>query len=357
MSNDNCPKKGRAYVDNFGGHRHICADVETLTTDDLPGRAALAWGSFPCQDLSLAGPRGGFSGKRSSTFWPFWRLMEQLAAEGRRVPLLTLENVVGAITSNGGRDFEQLTAALASAGYLVGAFVIDAVRFLPQSRPRLFVVAFARDLDPPAGLWTETPGPLWHPPALQAARARFPAELAEHWRWWRLPEPPPRTQRLRDIVLPDSELEGVDWRTPPETRRLLGLMNERNHAKVEAAARRGRLAVGTVYRRTRPDGQGRRVQRAEVRFDGVAGCLRTPGGGSSRQTLLFVEGDAVRSRLLAPREAARLMGVPDSYRLPHNYNEAYHLLGDGLAVPAVHWLAAGLLRPLAEAAQKAQAAA
>ena len=88
-----------------------------------------------------------------------------------------------------------------------------------------------------------------------------------------------------------------------------------------------------------------------MRFDGTAGCLRTPAGGSSRQTLLLVEGESIRSRLLSPREAARLMGLPDSYALPANYNEAYHLAGDGVAVPVVRFLAAQLLEPLLAFAQ------
>ena len=104
--------------------------------------------------------------------------------------------------------------------------------------------------------------------------------------------------------------------------------------------------VGGVYRRTRVDEEGNRAQRAEVRFDDVAGCLRTPVGGSSRQSIMMVDGDEVRSRLLAPREAARLMGLPESYKLPENYNEAYHLVGDGVAVPVVRFLAARVLEPL-----------
>jgi DNA (cytosine-5)-methyltransferase 1 len=107
------------------------------------------------------------------------------------------------------------------------------------------------------------------------------------------------------------------------------------------------MLVGTVYRRTRPDGDGNGVQRAEVRFDNISGCLRTPVGGSSRQTIMIVEGNRVRSRLLSSREAARLMGVPEDYPLPANYNEAYHLLGDGLVVPVVAWLGKHLLGPLA----------
>lgn len=135
--------------------------------------------------------------------------------------------------------------------------------------------------------------------------------------------------------------QGVDWHTPEETRRLLGLMSEVNRAKVSLAQAAGRRIVGGVYKRTR---NGK--QCAEVRFDNVAGCLRTPTGGSSRQTLLIVEGDRIRSRLLSPREAARLMGLPESYRLPIRYNEAYHLAGDGLAAPVVRYLAANIFEPL-----------
>ncbi len=136
------------------------------------------------------------------------------------------------------------------------------------------------------------------------------------------------------------------WHTEAEARRLLELMSELNLAKVERAKRAGQRVAGAIYRRTRRDSAGLRVQRAEVRFDGVAGCLRTPGGGSSRQTIVIVEGDRVRTRLLSAREAARLMGLPDKYQLPQNYNEAYHLAGDGVVVPVVRFLAAHLLEPL-----------
>jgi DNA (cytosine-5)-methyltransferase 1 len=126
-------------------------------------------------------------------------------------------------------------------------------------------------------------------------------------------------------------------------------MSRANLDKLEAARRMGRTMVGAVYRRTRRDGDGARLQRAEVRFDGLAGCLRTPAGGSSRQTLIFVEGDEVRSRLVSAREAARLMGLPESYRLPRRANDAYHLFGDGVAVPVVRRLAEHLLEPILSA--------
>jgi DNA (cytosine-5)-methyltransferase 1 len=107
----------------------------------------------------------------------------------------------------------------------------------------------------------------------------------------------------------------------------------------------GQKMVGTVYRRTRPDENGIKRQRAEVRFDDVAGCLRTPAGGSSRQIILVVEGKTVRSRLLSPREAARLMGLGDDYVLPERYNRAYHVCGDGVCAPVVRHIAQHVLEP------------
>ena len=135
------------------------------------------------------------------------------------------------------------------------------------------------------------------------------------------------------------------------------MMTALNRKKVEVAKAMDRRTVGTIYKRTRPDGRGGRTQRAEVRFDGVAGCLRTPRGGSSRQTVIVVDGGGVRTRLLSPREAARLMGLSDEYWLPDNYNAAYHVAGDGLVVPVVRHLAEHVLEPLVEAGEREEEAA
>jgi DNA (cytosine-5)-methyltransferase 1 len=141
----------------------------------------------------------------------------------------------------------------------------------------------------------------------------------------------------------DGHPQGVTWHTAFETARLLAMMSPINRAKIDLVANNQRRAVGAVYKRTRTEG-GRKVQRAEVRFD-IAGCLRTPGGGSSRQTILIVEDGQVRSRLISVRETARLMGLPEEYRLPERYNEAYHLTGDGVAVPVVRAIANAIIEP------------
>ena len=354
FANDVDPAKSAAYGANWGGDALRVGDIHKLNAHDLPGCADLAWASFPCQDLSLAGAKAGLSGARSGAFWAYRDLIAGLAKEGRAPAILALENVVGALTSHGGRDFAALCEALHALGYRVGAMVIDASLFTPQSRPRLFVVAVRRDIPIPASRVAHMPDPALAPPALLRARSLLPDGAARDWVWWSVPAPPGRNASLIDVV--EREPADVAWHTPQQTQRLLDLMSDANLAKVRAAQAAGGLQVGALYRRTRADGAGGKAQRAEVRFDGLAGCLRTPGGGSSRQFLIFVEGARIRTRLLSGREAARLMGLADDYRLPARYTDAYHLLGDGVAPPVVRHLAQHLFEPLLRSLARGAAA-
>jgi DNA (cytosine-5)-methyltransferase 1 len=347
FANDFDARKAEAYEANFGRADLRPGNVWDLTAADLPGRADLAWASSPCQDLSLAGARKGLSGGRSSAFWGFWRLIEALDAQGRAPRAIGFENVTGLLTSHGGRDFEALCAALAGRGYRFGALEIDAALFLPQSRPRFFLIA-TRGTPDPAILG----GSDFRTQAVTAAFERLPPQLKAAWLWWRLPEPLQRNTALADLLEPDAE---VRWLARDKTERLISLMGPAHRRKLDAARAGGGRVVGALFRRTRVE-EGQRTQRAEVRFDGLAGCLRTPAGGSSRQFVLVVEGERVRARLLTGREAARLMGLPDDYRLPKSANAALHLAGDGVAAPVVRHLAAHILEPLLASGGEAAAA-
>ena len=347
FANDFDRKKTRAYERNWGADAVKTADVKTLTTADLPGNPDLVWGSFPCQDLSLAGGGAGLKGDRSGTFWPFWNLMKSLMDEDRAPPLIVLENVCGTLTSHKGKDFATICSAFQQADYRCGAVVIDAALFVPQSRPRLFVIGVRGDLELPEELIAAGPEPTWHSRALRSAQERLPARARKNWLWWRIPQPPQRNQQFADLI--EDEPASVAWHTPAETKRLLSMMSEVNREKVEEAKQAGRRMVGAIYKRTRLDEDGFKVQRAEIRFDDVAGCLRTPAGGSSRQVIMVVDGDSVKSRLISSRETARLMGLPDEYDLPTNYNEAYHLTGDGVVVPVVRHLASSIFEFLLDA--------
>src|SRR6185312_939997 len=340
FANDIEPAKARAYATAFGGDDMHVGDIWKLSTNDLPGQAALAWASFPCQDVSLAGARRGLAAPRSGAFWGFHRLIEKLVAEKRAPDILALENVRGLLSSHGGADFTALVHALDGLGYRVGALEIDAAHFVPQSRARLFIVA-ARNV--PAAFASAGPSEPFHTPALRNVVARLPDNLRKHFVWWRLPCPPKRNTRLVDLLDDDAS---VAWNSDGQTERLLSQMSALQVARVDALRESVSREIGAVFRRIRVE-HGERVQRAEARFDGLAGCLRTPVGGSSRQLLLFVEGKNTRSRLLSPREAARLMGAPDHYPLPENQTAALHLFGDAVCAPVVRWLSQHLLAPLA----------
>jgi DNA (cytosine-5)-methyltransferase 1 len=344
FANDVDDKKARAYGENWGAEALRLGDVHDLRAADIPGRADLAWASFPCQDLSLAGPGRGLAGARSGAFWGFHALMAELARERRAPTIIALENVVGALASNHGEDFVAICRALQRLGYRFGALTIDAVHFLPQSRPRLFILAVRRNAPIAAGLAASGPSELFASPSLIRAQALLPPALAADWLWWSPPAPPRRNAELADLL--EHSPSDARWRSAEETQRMVSILSKGARAKLETVHKRTGVQVGALYRRMRPDGAGGRRMRAEARFDGLAGCLRTPAGGSSRQFLLICQDGALRSRLLSAREAARLMGLPEEYKLPSRYNEAYHLVGDGVAVPVVRFLAETLLEPL-----------
>jgi DNA (cytosine-5)-methyltransferase 1 len=204
-------------------------------------------------------------------------------------------------------------------------------------------VCLRADAVAPEHCWSAGPVLPWHTPALRTAYRRLPEATKRAWLWWNPPIPPHRRACLADLI--EEAPTGVKWFTSAEVGQLTGQMSERNQARLKAAQLQNRRIVGAVYRRTRPDESGCKVQRAEVRFDDVSGCLRTPAGGSSRQIILIVEGSSIKARLISARETARLMGLPDSYVLPDNYNEGYHLTGDGVVVPVVRHLAHHILEP------------
>ncbi len=353
FANDFDRRKAETYRANWGDDALHVGDVGAVTSAQLPGVADLVWGSFPCQDLSLAGAGAGLRGERSGSFWPFWALVKTLRAEGRAPKTIVLENVCGALTSHGGKDFTAICKALAEGGYKFGALVIDAALFLPQSRPRLFIIAVRTDISVPASLAGQGGAAPFHTRALIAAQENLPKTLKQHWLWWRLPAPPLRNTKLIDVI--EDAPRDVPWHRAAETQTLLAMMSDINLARIDEAKRAGRRMVGTLYRRTRFV-NGEKMQRAEARFDDLAGCLRTPAGGSSRQFVLVVDKGKVRSRLMSARETARLMGLPDDYMLPERYNDAYHLTGDGVAAPVVRHIARHVIEPLLAAASLCVAA-
>ena len=337
-ANDNCPKKRSVYVANHPSDRFHLIDIERVHAKNLPA-ADLAWASFPCQDLSLAGNGHGMdSGTRSGLFWEWIRILNELKQLNKLPSVLVAENVVGFLTAGNGKHFSLAYKALKDLGLNVGAIVIDAKAFVPQSRSRAFIVAVSENI-PITDLAQASPTEPFHPNGLKRAAA---AINDPNWLWWSLPLPQGKTALFSDLYERDAVCDPA-----AKTAELCELLSPVNRRKLDSALGAKMNFAGTGYRRTRPDPEGRKKQRLELRFDGIAGCLRTPNGGSSRQTVFIVNGGQVRSRLMTVRECARLMGAPDSYIIEGSYNDGYRAMGDAVAVPVTRWLTRYLLAPLA----------
>jgi len=341
-SNDIDSKKGASYVANWGGADFRLGDIADVTASQLSGQADLLWASFPCQDLSLAGSGTGLRGDKSSTVSNVWRLIRELTLLQRRPKVIAFENVCGLITSRQGNDFRALTRSFDQAGYWVGAFVVDAKHFVPQSRKRVFFIGVDKALNVDPALVSTKQNSKHSPKSLQDAVDRLPKHLQDKWLWWNFGAPSERSIFLNDILERDSE---VQWDEPNRTQKLLRQMSKTNLTKVNDAIKKNVRVIGTIFRRTRIE-DGIRVVRAEVRFDGIAGCLRTPNGGSSKQTLIIIEKDHIKTRHLTGRECVRLMGLPENYKIPENTNSALYLAGDGVVVPVVRHISENLIQPL-----------
>lgn len=343
-ANDIEPTKHAMYAANFdtaAGHEFVLGDVAEVKAGDLPDKLGLAWASFPCTDLSLAGWRRGLDGSRSATFWHFARVLDDLGE--LRPPVVALENVVGLATSHGGADLTAAVRALNELGYSVDILTLDARRFVPQSRPRLFLIgALTPPLDAGAVAGELRPDWLQAPfgdPSLRTHRAALPSP------------PAPATGGLSGLV---ENMTGTDerWWDEPRTAAFLASLSPGQTQRLAGLRTAKHLTHRTAYRRTR---NGKAVW--EIRPDDIAGCLRTARGGSSKQAVVRAGRGAVKVRWMTPREYARLMGAPD-YRLAGSRaNQALFGFGDAVCVPVVSWLAEHYLLPLLHNSLPGQATA
>jgi DNA (cytosine-5)-methyltransferase 1 len=332
FANDIDPKKFQVYACNLPRERYCVADIWDLSPEDIPD-IELAWASFPCIDLSLAGNRAGLNGKHSSAFWGFHGILEGLGA--RRPEFVVVENVMGLLRYRKGEALRQVVAALNGLGYRCDCLVVDAVHFVPQSRPRLFLLGSLH-----APYTSALPGVIpsaVRPPDL----VRFMLTNWDlRWGFFGFAEPPARSATVQDII-EHIPADSPQWWDGAKTTHLLSQMSPAHLARVRDLARGSDAKFLTVYRRVRPAGC-----RAEVRFDGIAGCLRTAVGGSSRQIVLSVGNGNVAARWMTPREYARLQGVPEWYRINVRTNQALHAFGDAVCVPVVQWLTDNFINPL-----------
>lgn len=336
-ANDIDADKVKMYEGHFGesdGHQLDSRDIEAVHGPDLPEGLALAWASFPCTDLSLAGKRDGIRGTQSGTFWHFTRILDELG--DRRPRVVALENVNGLATSHGGADLAAAIAELNRLGYSADVLTLDARRFVPQSRPRLFIVGA---VDPPAEdprddsalrpAWLQKP---FHDSGLRTHRAL-------------LPEPPPLLKDGLSLIVEDMPASDPRWWDERRTKAFEAELSPVNLERIEKLKAGSQPGYRTAYRRTR-----NKKPSWELRSDDIAGCLRTARGGSSKQAVVRACNGQFQVRWMTMLEYARLMGAGE-FTLDGLRNiQALCGFGDAVCVPAVEWLAENYLMPLTAAA-------
>ncbi|MEO8972337.1 MAG: DNA (cytosine-5-)-methyltransferase [Ktedonobacteraceae bacterium] len=338
FANDISQQKYEMYKGQYenADEHFLLEDIHAIPVEVIPS-VTLATASFPCNDLSLAGGRNGLQGEHSSAFWGFISILKQM--HDHKPPLVILENVTGFLTSNNGEDFRQGLLALNNLGYTVDTFILDAANFVPQSRQRLFVIGILETLhtyDPESSFAVRISDT--RPKAL----AMFILEHPDiRWHIRPLPSQPTSNVRLNSI-LEDLAENASEWWLQDRATYLLSQMSSHHRQIAEQMIVGNEWSYGTVFRRMR---KGKST--AELRVDGIAGCLRTPRGGSAKQILFKAGKGQYFARLITPREASRLMGA-GFYTITVPFDQALFGFGDAVCVPVIEWIASNYLNPTIE---------
>lgn len=130
-------------------------------------------GGFPCQDVSVAGKRGGLQAPRSGLFYETERIIKEL-----KPAWFVLENVPGLFSSNKGEDFKIIIKTLTNIGYGVCWRVLDSQYFgVAQRRRRVFIIGHAGNASAAKVLF-ESESMYWNPQAGSKARSGTPKGVA-----------------------------------------------------------------------------------------------------------------------------------------------------------------------------------
>lgn len=333
---DHSELKYRFYSNHFENNHYLLQDIREATGISIP-RVTLAHASFPCTDTSVAGSRGGLKSGESSTFWEFIRILKEMLYLEKLPPFVMIENVEGLLSSNNGNDLKAILKALNKIGYSVDLLLIDASFFVPQSRIRLFIIGNTLDkirFDEFALSCSSNARPI--------KVKKFIRENTDiRWALRNIPMLPQHDSKLDDIVD-----HSAIWWPYKRTEYLLNQMFHRHREIINRMMQNNYWSYGTVFRRMRVR-DGIKQSTAELRIDGIAGCLRTPKGGSARQILVRAGKGQFDARLVNEIESARLMGAED-YALPTNIslNEVLFGFGDAVCVPVISWITKYYLNPM-----------
>lgn len=275
----------KTYFENFGDIPK--GDITKIKEEEIPEHEVLCAG-FPCQPFSISGKRKGFEDARGTLFFDIARIINY-----RKPPVVFLENVSHLQRHDKGKTLNVIIRILKDMNYNVFYKVLNASEYgIPQSRKRLYILCFRKDMYPKLNF-------------------KFPKGVKKN-------------VCVKDILLRSEETQKYiidrDDITIKEDRTEQLNFLPQIHSKP--------VRIGTINK----GGQGERI----YSIYGHAITLSAEGGGAAAKTGAYLIDGVVRK--LAPRECARLMGFPDSYKIVVPDNQAWKQFGNSVVVDVLQYI-------------------
>lgn len=270
----------KVYQDNFGDLPE--GDITKVDEKLIPDHDILCAG-FPCQAFSISGKQRGFEDSRGTLFFDVARIVKE-----KKPKIVFMENVKNFATHDEGRTLAVVKATMEELGYTFNAKVLNAVDYgVPQKRERIYMVCFRNDLN-----------------------------VSD----FEYPEPFELTKHVEDFLLSDESSVKDLYVERPDMYYTNKEDNEYSNKSIR---------LGTVNK----GGQGERIYSVK----GIAITLSAYGGGVFAKTGgYYINGGA---RKLHPRECARIMGFPDTYKIAPSANQAYKQFGNSVVIDVLQLIA------------------
>ena len=257
-------------------------DITQVNEEDIPDHDILCAG-FPCQAFSISGKQRGFQDSRGTLFFDVARIVK-----AKRPKVVFMENVKNFASHDGGRTISVVESTMKELGYTFEYRVLNSVDYgIPQKRERVYMVCFRNDLPNIA---------------------------------FNFPKPFKLTRHVEDFLLNDEKAVEDLYVDRPDTY-YNNVLDSRYSNKS--------IRLGIVNK----GGQGERIYSTK----GIAITFSAYGGGVFAKTGGYLVNG--RPRKLHPRECARLMGYPDTYKICSNRNQAYKQFGNSVVIDVLQYIA------------------
>lgn len=268
------------YYDNFGD----IPDDDITKVDErlIPDHDILCAG-FPCQSFSISGKQNGFDDDRGNLFFDIIRIIKH-----KKTKIIFMENVKNLVSHNNGRTLLTIKNEIQKLGYSFYYKVLNATDYgIPQKRERIYIVCFRNDLN---------------------------------IKNFKFPEPVKLMKHLEDLLLDNNQIPNNFYINRDD----IVIKNTKDNQYSNKSIKLGIVNKG---------GQGERIYSTK----GVAITLSAYGGGVFSKTGgYFIDG---KYRKLMPRECARIMGYPDSFKIINNRNQAYKQFGNSVVIDVLQYIA------------------